>query len=68
MRKRAGWRLWIPIVACLLPWVYNRRNPTLIGIPFFYWSQLLLVPLAAVSALAVILLEDKPAGDGADRK
>ena len=34
--------LWVPL--------YNFTDPALFGIPFFYWFQLLLVP---VSALAI---------------
>jgi hypothetical protein len=34
------WLLFIPIVLPLMPGLYNRIEPTLLGIPFFYWSQL----------------------------
>jgi hypothetical protein len=37
------------ILAVLTPF-YNSLSPTLFGIPFFYWFQLLLIP---VSALAI---------------
>jgi hypothetical protein len=57
MRKHAGWLLLIPIVACLVPSAFNRRTPELDGIPFFYWGQLLLVPLSALAAIAVLVLE-----------
>jgi hypothetical protein len=46
-RVIAGICLIIPIVA--LMWVdsYSRLTPTLLGIPFFYWYQMLWVPIAA---------------------
>ena len=38
--------LWVPL--------YNLTEPTLFGVPFFYWFQLLLVP---VSALAIFVVD-----------
>ncbi len=37
--------LWVPL--------YNRRDPTLFGFPFFYWYQLLWVPLTVLLIWAV---------------
>lgn len=38
----------IPCIAVLIvPW-FNRIEPELFGIPFFYWWQLLWVPLSGV--------------------
>ncbi|MET9955791.1 MULTISPECIES: DUF3311 domain-containing protein [Streptomyces] len=40
-------------------WVssYARITPTLLGIPFFYWYQMLWIPVAAgLTALALVLL------------
>lgn len=44
-----------PLLLLLLPlfgllWVplYNMREPTVLGFPFFYWYQLLWVPLTAL--------------------
>ena len=46
------WLLLIPLVGTLIPPIYNHEDPTLIGIPFFYWYQLLWVPLGvAITAL-----------------
>jgi hypothetical protein len=39
-RNRWHWLLLVPIVLPLMPGLYNRIEPTLLGIPFFYWSQL----------------------------
>lgn len=35
-----NWLLIIPIALPLMPGLYNRIEPTLFGIPFFYWCQL----------------------------
>jgi hypothetical protein len=43
------------LVPCLLAlWVplYNSVPPVLLGIPFFFWFQLVLVPLSALAILA----------------
>ncbi|MEU7312996.1 DUF3311 domain-containing protein [Streptomyces sp. NPDC007083] len=37
-----------PFVAMLWVGSYARTDPALMGIPFFYWYQLLWVPLSAV--------------------
>ncbi|GIE96549.1 DUF3311 domain-containing protein [Paractinoplanes rishiriensis] len=46
--SRWHWLLWIPIVLPLVPALYNRIEPTFIGIPFFYWAQLGFAFLASV--------------------
>lgn|GEM_PF-1308827 len=41
--KRNAWAnilLLIPFVATLFPGMYNRLEPHLFGMPFFYWYQL----------------------------
>jgi hypothetical protein len=44
----SNWLLLVPIAVPLMPFLYNRVEPTLIGIPFFYWSQLGFAFLASV--------------------
>jgi hypothetical protein len=47
--------LLIPLLGLLIPPVYNDADPTLIGIPFFYWYQLAWVPISvAVTALVYV--------------
>lgn len=51
--KRSGWSWWYLIFIGLFLvslWVplYNRVDPTFIGLPFFYWFQLLLILIGAV--------------------
>jgi Na+-driven multidrug efflux pump len=47
------WLLLVPMVGVLIPPVYNMEDPTLIGVPFFYWYQLLWVPLSALVTFVV---------------
>ena len=42
------WLLLIPLIGTLIPTLYNQQDPTFIGIPFFYWYQLLWVPLSVL--------------------
>jgi hypothetical protein len=51
--------LFVPYPA--LAWVpyYNRALPDLFGIPFFYWYQLLWIPLGAVLLLPIYRAEKK---------
>jgi Protein of unknown function (DUF3311) len=51
--ERARTRVWylllvVPMIGTLIPPIYNTKDPTLIGIPFFYWYLLLWVPLTVV--------------------
>lgn len=51
--KRRGWNWWyllllVQFVAVLWPPFYNRAEPAWIGMPFFYWYQLLWVIVGAV--------------------
>jgi len=45
--------LLVPLVGTLIPSIYNRTDPTLDGIPFFYWYQMAWIPLSAVCTLIV---------------
>ena len=47
-RRRGGWSWWyllfvVQFVAVLWPPFYNKVEPSWIGIPFFYWYQLVCV-------------------------
>jgi len=51
--RRRGWSWWyilfvIQFAAMLWVPFYNKAEPALIGIPFFYWYQLLWVMVGAV--------------------
>jgi hypothetical protein len=47
------WLLLVPLVGTLIPAIYNTQDPELAGIPFFYWYQLLWVPLSVIVTLIV---------------
>jgi Protein of unknown function (DUF3311) len=53
--SRWHWLLLVPIVMPLIPAVYNRFEPTLFGIPFFFWGQLAFAFLAS-AVIAVVHL------------
>lgn len=51
-RKRRVWSWWYLLLIVQFPlalWVpfYNSTEPSFIGVPFFYWAQLLLILLGA---------------------
>jgi hypothetical protein len=64
--KKTGdrWSWWylffvIQFVVMLWPPFYNKIEPTFLGIPFFYWSQLLWVVISAVFTAVVYLATDE---------
>lgn len=51
--SRGGWSWWyllllIQFIAVLWPPFYNRVEPSWIGMPFFYWYQLLWIIIGAI--------------------
>jgi hypothetical protein len=57
-KKRGGWSWWyllfvIQFAVALWPPFYNKADPYLFGIPFFYWFQLLWVIVSAVFTAVV---------------
>jgi len=40
----------VPLVAVLVPEIYNRSSPSIGGMPFFYWWQ-----LAWIAGVAVVV-------------
>jgi hypothetical protein len=63
------WLLVIPAVAPLLTPVYNRTEPVLWGIPFFYWYQLACAVLA-IALISAVYVANRPrhgAGPRVDR-
>jgi hypothetical protein len=68
-KRRRGFRLvhlllFLPFVAVLWVPFYNSAEPSLAGIPFFYWYQLLWIPLGALILLPVYLVEERDARKG----
>jgi hypothetical protein len=63
-KKRSGWSWWyllfvIQFAVALWPPLYNKVEPTLMGIPFFYWFQLLWVIVSAVFTAVVYFATDQ---------
>lgn len=52
-RSRWNWLLLIPIIVPLLTPIYNRVEPDLGGMPFFYWCQLAFIALGVGTATIV---------------
>ena len=50
---RWTWLLVLPLIGTLIPSIYNTRDPELIGIPFFYWYQMLWIPLSVLCTVLV---------------
>ena len=60
---RRGWSHWywlfiLEFVLALWPPFYNRIEPTWLGLPFFYWYQLLAVVVCAVLTAIVYFATD----------
>ncbi|MER7751219.1 DUF3311 domain-containing protein [Kitasatospora sp. NPDC097643] len=58
-RVLAALALLVPIVAMLWVSSYDKPDPEVGGMPFFYWYQLLWVPVSAVFTVAAYLLINK---------
>jgi hypothetical protein len=43
----------VPLAGTLIPTFYNRHDPALIGVPFFYWYLLAWVPITVVCLVVV---------------
>ena len=48
-----NWLLVLPLLATLIPPLFIRVEPTLLGIPFFYWYQLAAISVGVVTTLIV---------------
>ena len=51
--SRWTWLLLIPLLGTLIPPIYNIRDPELFGVPFFYWYQMVWIPLSVLITLFV---------------
>jgi hypothetical protein len=49
-----------PCVIALVAPFYNSVEPRLFGFPFFFWFQLLLIPISALFILAAYIGERRP--------
>ena len=55
-RRFAYWLLAIPFVATLWPPLYAHAEPSVAGIPFFYWYQFVWIVLSSVVIGTVYLI------------
>ncbi|RZS90962.1 uncharacterized protein DUF3311 [Motilibacter rhizosphaerae] len=63
-RSWPHWLLVLPLLGVLIPPVYDVRHPEIGGVPFFYWWQLLWVPISmAVTVLVSRMTDPRPEGD-----
>ena len=56
-RRWLGLLLLLPFIVLLYPPFYNFKTPTFIGIPFFYWFQLLCIILTAILTAVLFWLK-----------
>ncbi len=52
-RSPWNWLLFVPLLVTLVPALYNSREPSLAGIPFFYWYQLAVIVVGVGCTLVV---------------
>ncbi|MGC9143392.1 DUF3311 domain-containing protein [Hydrogenobaculum sp.] len=51
--------LFIPTIVYMLIFFYNHKSPELLGMPFFYWFQILMLVITSIFyVLAVFLGKD----------
>ena len=67
--RQDKWSWWyllflIQFVAVLWPPLYNKAEPALAGMPFFYWYQLLWVIIGAVLTAIVYFITEAQARSG----
>jgi hypothetical protein len=59
VRKNRTWLLLLLLIPFIVLWppLYNFKTPELIGIPFFYWFQLLWIVITAILMAIVYWLK-----------
>jgi hypothetical protein len=61
-RRQRRWLIpliFIPFIAVLWVPFFNSTEPTLAGVPFFYWYQLLWILISAALTITVYLATEK---------
>jgi uncharacterized protein DUF3311 len=58
-RSYWNWLLAVAVIVPLLTFLYNRTEPRLAGIPFFYWMQLAFIALGVIAAGLVYTMTKK---------
>jgi hypothetical protein len=62
-KQRSAWSRWhllflLQFAGVLWPPFYNKIEPSLMGVPFFYWYQLAWVAVSAVITVIIYLATD----------
>ena len=52
-RSPVNWLLLVPMLLVIWPPLYNKTDPELFGIPFFYWYQLAVIPIGVICTVLV---------------
>ena len=52
-RTPVNWLLLVPMLLVIWPPLYNKVEPRLFGIPFFYWFQLAVIPIGVTCTALV---------------
>jgi Protein of unknown function (DUF3311) len=52
-RSPVNWLLLVPLLLVIWPPLYNKADPKLFGIPFFYWFQLAVIPVGVLCTVLV---------------
>jgi len=52
------WLLILPFIGTLFPLFFNYREPSIGGIPFFYWYQLVWIPIAVFLTWLVYRIDE----------
>ena len=47
------WLLVLPFIGVLIPAFYNKKDPELGGVPFFYWYQMLWIVISVAVTIVV---------------
>jgi hypothetical protein len=58
-RSHWNWLLVVAVIVPLLTFLFNRTEPRLAGIPFFYWIQLAYIALGVIAAGLVYTMTKK---------
>lgn len=59
-----NWLLLVPIAISLAVPFYNRTDPVLFGMPFFYWFQLAIIPIGVTCTVLVYRAHVRRQGRG----
>jgi Protein of unknown function (DUF3311) len=52
-RSPVNWLLLVPMLLVIWPPLFNKVDPKLFGIPFFYWFQLAVIPIGVACTVLV---------------